>query len=113
MELRIVAARSVSTLSRGVLAVLLSLPASTIRALIHRWDCRGWWRDRITGEIVRAGGRASGVRYQGARPGVLRHVDVKTLGKVPRGGGWRTDGRSEGVRGHGLGWGYRCARRGR
>ena len=29
-----------------------------------------------------------------SRPGELVHVDVKKLGRIPRGGGWRTHGRA-------------------
>ena len=36
----------------------------------------------------------------------MLHVDVKKLGKVPPGGGWRVHGRSEAVRGRGNGWDY-------
>ena len=32
-------------------------------------------------------------RYQRERPGELIHVDVKKLGGIPSGGGWRTRGR--------------------
>ncbi len=42
--------------------------------------------------------RTSGVpiRYERARPGELIHVDVKKLGRVPDGGGWRVHGRERG-----------------
>jgi len=33
-------------------------------------------------------------------------VDVKKLGKIPNGGGWRAHGRSEAVRGRGIGYDY-------
>ena len=33
-------------------------------------------------------------------------MDVKKLGKIPAGGGWRAHGRSEAVRGRGLGYDY-------
>ncbi len=32
-------------------------------------------------------------RYEHERPGDLIHVDIKKLGKIPDGGGWRTHGR--------------------
>lgn len=54
--------------------------------------------DRPTGEVVR--------RYERAAPGSLVHVDVKKLGRIPQGGGWRVHGRSEAVRGRGLGYEY-------
>jgi transposase-like protein len=44
------------------------------------------------------------------RPGDLIHVDVKKLGRIPAGGGWRAHGRSGAVRGRGLGYDYvHCA----
>jgi hypothetical protein len=33
------------------------------------------------------------VRYERDRPGELVHLDVKKLGRIPHGGGWRTRGR--------------------
>jgi transposase InsO family protein len=44
--------------------------------------------DRATGEPVR--------RYEHDHPGSLVHVDVKKLGNVPDGGGWRYVGRARG-----------------
>src|SRR5690606_15253710 len=60
--------------------------------------------DAITGEPVRR--RHSGIRYERPRPGDLLHVDVKKLGRVPDGGGWRWHGRREDVRGRGIGYDY-------
>ncbi|KOV81779.1 hypothetical protein ADL03_27195 [Nocardia sp. NRRL S-836] len=50
--------------------------------------------------------RHSGIRYERPRPGDLLHVNVKKLGRVPDGGGWRVHGRSEAVRGRGIGYDY-------
>ena len=36
------------------------------------------------------------VRYERDRPGELVHVDIKKLGRIPDGGGWRTVGRHQG-----------------
>jgi transposase InsO family protein len=36
------------------------------------------------------------VRYERDRPGELVHVDVKKIGKIPDGGGWRAHGRQMG-----------------
>jgi len=44
--------------------------------------------DRATGEPIR--------RYEHQAPGDLIHVDVKKLGKVPDGGGWRYVGKQQG-----------------
>ena len=46
--------------------------------------------DRATGEPVR--------RYEHDHPGSLIHVDVKKLGNIPDGGGWRYTGRPQGKR---------------
>ena len=48
--------------------------------------------DPITGELIRAS-KASTVRYERERPGELVHMDVKKLGRIPDGGGWRIHGR--------------------
>ncbi|MFE7201393.1 hypothetical protein ACFU8R_14060 [Pseudonocardia alni] len=63
--------------------------------------------DPITGGPVRR--QQSARRYEHPRPGDLVHIDVKKLGRVPDGGGWRLHGRSEEVRGrkvHGRALGY-------
>ena len=33
------------------------------------------------------------MRYERERPGELIHIDVKKLGRIPEGGGWRAHGR--------------------
>jgi transposase InsO family protein len=48
--------------------------------------------DPITGELIRAS-KATTVRYERERPGELVHMDVKKLGRIPDGGGWRVHGR--------------------
>jgi transposase InsO family protein len=48
--------------------------------------------DALTGEPVRHG-PISRVRYERERPGELIHIDVKKLGRIPDGGGWRAHGR--------------------
>lgn len=88
------------------LAALLGVPASTIGAVLARTGVpRLAEVDRLTGELLR-GRRHSDRRYEREQPGDLLHVDVKKLGRVPAGGGWRVHGRSEEVRGRGLGWDY-------
>ncbi len=61
--------------------------------------------DPMTGEVIRSS-RATGVRYEREAPGELVHMDVKKIGKIPDGGGWRAHGRSEQVRGRGIGYDY-------
>jgi transposase InsO family protein len=67
----------------------LGLPASTVHAVLVRCRLnRLSHLDRLTGEPVR--------RYEHEHPGDLLHVDVKKLGNIPDGGGWRYTGRQQG-----------------
>src|SRR5688572_11319157 len=49
--------------------------------------------DPMTGEVIRAS-KTTAVRYEKHRPGELVHMDVKKLGKIPAGGGWKVHGRA-------------------
>ena len=49
--------------------------------------------DALTGAPIRRG-PATAVRYERQRPGELIHIDVKKLGRIPEGGGWRMHGRT-------------------
>ena len=51
--------------------------------------------DPITGEVIRAS-KTTAVRYERDRPGELVHMDVKKIGRIPDGGGWRANGREHG-----------------
>jgi transposase InsO family protein len=67
----------------------LRLPPSTVHRVLSRWGlARLSWLDRATGRPIR--------RYEHAAPGELVHVDVKKLGKIPDGGGWRMIGARRG-----------------
>ncbi len=69
---------------------LLGMPASTVHAVLVRCRLNRLSHiDRVTGEPIR--------RYEHERSGDLIHVDVKKLGKVPDGGGWRYVGREQGL----------------
>lgn len=60
------------------------VPASTCHAILRRaGTARLAHLDRASGEPIR--------RYEHAAPGDLIHVDVKKLGNIPDGGGWRTE----------------------
>ena len=84
----------------------LGVPPRTVSRVLRRHgvpylrEC-----DPLTGEVIRAS-KTTAVRYERARPGELVHVDVKKVGKIPDGGGWRAHGRSEQVRGRGIGYDY-------
>jgi hypothetical protein len=68
------------------IGVRLHMPASTVhRVLVRQQLNRLSWMDRPTGRVIR--------RYEHEHPGDLVHVDVKKLGRIPPGGGWRVHGR--------------------
>jgi transposase InsO family protein len=71
------------------IASVLGLPASTVHAVLRRCGISRLSQvDRATGEPVR--------RYEKDRPGEMLHMDVKKLGNIPDGGGWRYVGRQQG-----------------
>jgi transposase InsO family protein len=107
VEARVLALRAQARRGPVFLAGRLGLVASTVGRILRRHGVPALATiDAITGAEVRR--RHSGIRYERERPGELLHVDVKKLGRVPDGGGWRLHGR-EGHR-HGktgpLGYDY-------
>ena len=72
------------------------VPARTITTILRRNGLpRLYEIDTITGEVIRSS-KTTAVRYERDRPGELVHVDVKKLGRIPPGGGWRVHGREAG-----------------
>ena len=86
---RIVLLRWRHRLSPLAIASRLSMPASTVHAVLVR--CR---LNRLSHIDIRTGEQIR--RYEHDRPGALLHVDVKKLGNIPAGGGWRFVGRAQG-----------------
>lgn len=71
-------------------------PSTVHRVLVRLGLNRLSWMDRPTGRVIR--------RYERARTGELVHVDIKKLGQIPDGGGWKVLGRQAGTKnnnGHG------------
>ena len=88
------------------IARVVGLPASTVGRVLARHQVPHLAQcDPLTGQVIRAT-RHSARRYEHAYPGSLIHIDVKKLGRIPDGGGWRAHGRSEKVRGRGIGYDY-------
>jgi transposase InsO family protein/transposase-like protein len=99
VELSVLQARLELHLGPVQLSGELCLPASTIGSVLRRWAVPHLADlDRITGELLRS--RATDARYEHPRPGDLLHVDVKKLGRIPPGGGWRLDGELTPDHGH-------------
>ncbi|MCU1496492.1 MAG: transposase, family [Acidimicrobiales bacterium] len=72
----------------------LGVPARTVSRILRRHDLpRLAVCDPMTGEVIRAS-KTTAVRYERARPGELVHMDVKKIGRIPPGGGWRVHGRT-------------------
>lgn len=77
----------------------VGIPARTVSRVLRRHgvpylrEC-----DPLTGEVIRAS-KTTAVRYERERPGELVHVDVKKIGKIPDGGGWKAHGRQMGSTG--------------
>ena len=74
----------------------LGVPARTVSRVLARHGVpRLASLDPITGEVIRAS-KVTAVRYERERPGELVHMDVKKLGRIPDGGGWKAHGRGMG-----------------
>jgi transposase len=95
VEAQVLQARLDEQAGPEILAVLTGVAARTITRILRRHqvprlaDC-----DPVTGTPIRAT-RSSGRRYEHPEPGDLVHVDVKKLGRIPAGGGWRVHGRGQ------------------
>jgi transposase InsO family protein len=86
LERRIERLRRSRKLGPARIAGILGVAASTVhRVLVRLGLNRLAWFDRPTGRVIR--------RIVTTRPGELVHVDVKKLGRIPAGGGWRAHGR--------------------
>jgi len=99
VELRVLACRRRERRGQDWIAAELGVPARTVNRILRRHQvpllraC-----DPLTGEVIRAS-KTTAIRYERERPGDLIHVDVKKIGKIPAGGGWKAHGRKMGSTG--------------
>jgi transposase InsO family protein len=109
VESAILAVRVAQRCGPDGIGAQLGVPARTVsrvlarRQVPHLRSC-----DPMTGIVIRAS-KVTAVRYERARPGELVHMDVKKLGRIPEGGGWRAYGRAESLqpnRKTGMGFDY-------
>jgi transposase InsO family protein len=85
-ERRIVGLRRDKGLGPARIAGIVHMPASTVhRVLVRHGLNRLDHLDRVTRVPIR--------RIVMSRPGELVHVDIKKLGRIPKGGGWRVHGK--------------------
>ena len=90
-ERRIIKVRVIRRWGPARIAYLLGLNVSTVHNVLTRYGlAKLRWLDRSTGRVIR--------RMESAHCGDLVHVDVKKVGKIPAGGGWRMLGRTIGNR---------------
>ncbi len=69
----------------------LGIPRSTVGRVLTRYRMPLLAHvDQATGLAIR---KPKPVRYEKAAPGELVHVDIKKLGRIPDGGGWKVFGR--------------------
>jgi transposase InsO family protein len=98
VEQRVLTARAEHRDGPDVLGPKIGVPARTVSRILRRHgvpylrEC-----DPMTGEVIRSS-KQTAQRYERERPGELVHMDVKKLGKIPDGGGWRAHGRAHGNR---------------
>jgi transposase InsO family protein len=79
-------------LGRDELARRVGISPSTASRIIARAGLPALHElDPVTGIRIRAS-RRTRLRYEREYPGDLVHIDVKKLGRIPDGGGWRLDG---------------------
>ena len=94
VEQKVLAARAADREGQDVLGPKVGVPPRTVARILRRHnvpylrDC-----DPMTGEVIRSS-KSTAVRYEKSRPGELGHMDVKKIGKIPEGGGWKAHGRA-------------------
>lgn len=92
-ERRIVKLRVTRRWGPARIAYHLGHSPSTVHQVLRRYGCpRLKWTDPATGARIKTSSRDKH-RYEHAAAGDLIHVDIKKLGRIPDGGGWRMAGR--------------------
>ena len=91
LEAQVVELRTARKPGPARIGLILGMPTSTVWRVLCRYGLnRLAWMDRPTGRVIR--------RYERSTPGELLHIDIKKLGRIPDGGGWRV--RGPGYAGH-------------
>jgi len=99
IEAQVVAARLEHRRGQDWLGAELGVAPRTVNRILRRHQLpRLAACDPLTGEVIRSS-KTTAVRYERARPGELIHMDVKKIGRIPDGGGWRAHGREMGSTG--------------
>lgn len=94
IEQKVVEARLELRVGPDQLADELGVPARTISRILRRYEIPYLCEcDPLTGDVIRTS-KSTAVRYERDRPGELIHIDVKKIGRIPDGGGWKAWGRN-------------------
>ena len=97
-EAEVLRVRAAERVGRDEVADKTEVPARTVSRILARHGVpRLAMLDPMTGELLRSS-KSTAIRYERDRPGELVHVDVKKLGKIPDGGGWKALGREHAPR---------------
>ncbi|QGN32514.1 IS481 family transposase [Microlunatus sp. Gsoil 973] len=96
IERRVVGLRVSRRWGPARIAYRLGLVVSTVHKILRRYGCPLLtFTDPATGTRIKTG-RTKINSYVHQAPGDLIHVDIKKLGRIPDGGGWRVVGRVQG-----------------
>jgi transposase InsO family protein len=106
VEHKVLAARAEHRRGQDWLGAELGVAPRTVARILRRHQV-AYLRelDPMTGEVIRAS-KTTATRYERDRPGELVHMDVKKIGRIPDGGGWKAHGRGKGNRDRKNGVGY-------
>jgi transposase InsO family protein len=94
VEAQVLALRESDRRGQDWIGPELGVPARTVSRILRRHRMPYLRElDPLTGAVIRAS-KTTAVRYERDRPGELVHMDVKKIGRIPEGGGWRAHGRA-------------------
>jgi IS30 family transposase len=99
VEARVLAARDALRWGPDRLSTQVGVAPRTITRVLRRHQVpRLSECDPLTGQVIRAS-KTTARRYEREHPGELVHMDVKKIGRIRDGGGWRAHGRQMGSTG--------------
>ncbi len=94
LEQKIIALRKRERRGPDWISAQTGVPARTVSRVLARNGIPHLAAlDPISGEVIKAS-KATAHRYERQHPGKLVHMDVKKLGRIPDGGGWRAEGQT-------------------
>ena len=94
LERKVLALRRAQRRGQDWLGPELGLAPRTVGRILRRHQVPYLRElDRLTGVLIRSS-KTTAIRYERQHPGELVHMDVKKLGRISDGGGWRAHGRA-------------------